>query len=76
MSPGAGRVLRALLVGIAVSVTVTGLSRVGVLAGWGTALGERQPISRRYLAELRGRAQPVEVFELLPAAAGAGGGHE
>src|SRR5262249_11138496 len=79
--PAAGRVLRALLVGIAVSVTVTGLSRVGVLAGWETravdtflflrdpvrtpaivvvaldedtfhALGERQPISRRYLAEL------------------------
>jgi adenylate cyclase len=81
MSPAAGRVLRALLVGIAVSVAVTGLSRVGVLAGWETravdaflllrdpvrtpaivvvaldedsfrALGERQPISRRYLAEL------------------------
>jgi class 3 adenylate cyclase len=81
MAPAARRVLRALLVGIAVSVAVTGLSRVGVLAGWETravdaflflrdpvrapgiavvaldedafrALGERQPISRRYLADL------------------------
>ena len=80
-SPAARRVLRALLVGVAVSVAVTALSRVGVLAGWETRavdaflflrdpvrapgivvvaldedafrrLGERQPISRRYLAEL------------------------
>jgi adenylate cyclase len=81
MSPAARRVSRALLVGIAVSVAVTLLSRVGVFAGWETravdaflflrdpvrapaivvvaldedafrAVGERQPISRRYLAEL------------------------
>jgi adenylate cyclase len=79
--PAARRVLRALLIGIAVSVAVTGLSRVGVLAGWETravdaflflrdpvrapgivvvaldedafrSVGERQPISRRYLADL------------------------
>lgn len=81
MPPAARNVLRALLVGIAVSVAVTGLSRVGVLAGWETravdtflflrdpvrapgivvvaldedafrSVGERQPISRRYLADL------------------------
>ena len=79
--PAARSVLRALLIGIAVSVAVTGLSRVGVLAGWETravdtflflrdpvrapgivvvaldedafrSVGERQPISRRYLADL------------------------
>ena len=72
---------RALLLGVAVSVAVTALSRIGALSGWETravdafvflrdrvsapdivlvlideesfaALGERQPISRRYLAEL------------------------
>src|SRR5262245_16264581 len=81
MPPAARSVLRALLFGIAVSVAVTGLSRVGVLAGWETravdaflflrdpvrapgivvvaldedafrSVGERQPISRRYLADL------------------------
>lgn len=75
------RVLRAMLVGLLVSVAVTGLSRTGVLAGWETravdaflflrdrvpapeivlvvvdddafqALGQRQPLSRRYLADL------------------------
>src|SRR4026209_2806191 len=81
MPPAARNVVRALLIGIAVSVAVTGLSRVGVLAGWETragdaflflrdpvrapgivlgpldedafrSVGERQPISRRYLADL------------------------
>lgn len=76
-----GRVLRAMLVGLLVSIAVTGLSRTGVLAGWETravdaflflrdrvpapeivlvvvddeafeALGQRQPLSRRYLADL------------------------
>src|SRR3972149_3325994 len=80
-SPGVRRVAQALLLGVAVSVGVTALSRVGVLAGWETravdaflflrdrvpapeivlilideesfaALGERQPLSRRYLADL------------------------
>jgi adenylate cyclase len=75
------RVAQALLLGVAVSVGVTALSRVGVFAGWETravdaflflrdrvpapeivlvlvdeesfaALGERQPLSRRYLADL------------------------
>ena len=79
--PAVRRVLRALLIGIAVSVAVTALSRIGVLAGWETravdtflflrdpvrapglvvvavdeeafrSVGERQPISRRYLADL------------------------
>jgi len=78
-----GRVGRALLLGLAVSLGVSALSRVGALAGWetravdtflalrdrGTApdlvivpiddaafreLGERQPLSRRYLADLTG----------------------
>ncbi|HEV3347588.1 MAG TPA: CHASE2 domain-containing protein, partial [Methylomirabilota bacterium] len=78
--PGA-RVLRAMVVGLLVSVAVTGLSRTGVLAGWETravdaflflrdrvpapeivlvlidddaflALGQRQPLSRRYVADL------------------------
>ena len=78
--PGA-RVLRAMLVGLLVSVAVTALSRTGVLAGWETravdaflllrervpapeivmvlidddaflALGQRQPLSRRYVADL------------------------
>ena len=73
--------LRALLLGVAVSVAVTALSQIGVLAGWETRavdtflffrdrvpapeivlvlideeafreLGERQPLSRRYLADL------------------------
>ncbi|MBI3031471.1 MAG: CHASE2 domain-containing protein [Candidatus Rokubacteria bacterium] len=72
---------QALLLGVAVSVGVTALSRIGVLSGWETravdaflflrdrvpapeivlilideesfaALGERQPLSRRYLADL------------------------
>ena len=80
-TPGVRRVAQALLLGVAVSVGVTALSRVGVLAGWETravdaflflrdrvpapeivlilideesfaALGERQPLSRRYLADL------------------------
>ena len=80
-SPGVRRVAQALLLGVAVSVGVTALSRVGVLSGWETravdaflflrdrvpapeivlilideesfaALGERQPLSRRYLADL------------------------
>ena len=80
-SPGLRRVAQALLLGVAVSVGVTALSRVGVFAGWETravdaflflrdrvpapeivlvlvdeesfaALGERQPLSRRYLADL------------------------
>jgi adenylate cyclase len=74
-------VLRAMLVGLLVSVAVTALSRTGVLAGWETravdaflvlrdrvpapeivlvlidddaflALGQRQPLSRRYVADL------------------------
>ncbi|MBI4590572.1 MAG: adenylate/guanylate cyclase domain-containing protein [Candidatus Rokubacteria bacterium] len=81
LSPARRRVVHALLVGVAVSVAVTALSRVGVLSGWETravdafvflrdrvpapeivlveideesfaALGERQPLSRRYLADL------------------------
>lgn len=81
LSANARRVGRALLLGVAVSVAVTALSRVGALAGWETRavdafvvfrprvpapevvlvvideevfreLGERQPLSRRYLAEL------------------------
>ncbi len=36
MPPAVRNVVRALLVGVAVSVAVTGLSRVGVLAGWET----------------------------------------
>ena len=75
------RVLRAMLVGLLVSVAVTALSRTGVLAGWETravdaflflrervpapeivlvlidddaflTLGQRQPLSRRYVADL------------------------
>ncbi len=75
------RLVRALALGVAVSVGVTLLSRVGALAGWETravdsflflrdrqpapeivlvtidddafeSLGERQPLPRRYLAEL------------------------
>lgn len=75
------RVLKALALGVVVSVGVTLLSQIGVLAGWETravdiflflreplpepeialvtidedafeSLGERQPLSRRYLAEL------------------------
>ncbi len=75
------RVLRAMLIGLLVSVAVTALSRTGILAGWETravdaflflrervpapeivlvviddeafaALGQRQPLSRRYLADL------------------------
>src|SRR5689334_24937596 len=75
------RVLRAMLIGLLVSVAVTALSRTGVLAGWETravdaflflrdrvpapeivlvlidddaflALGQRQPLSRRYVADL------------------------
>ena len=75
------RVLRAMLVGLLVSVAVTALSRTGVLSGWETravdaflflrdrvpapeivlvlidddaflALGQRQPLSRRYVADL------------------------
>jgi adenylate cyclase len=74
-------VLRAMLVGVLVSIAVTGLSHTGVLRGWETravdvflflrdpvpapeivlvvvdddafqALGQRQPLSRRYLADL------------------------
>ncbi len=80
-SPRARRVARALVLGIAVSVAVTALSRLGALAGWETravdaflffrdrvpspevvlvvideeafqGLGERQPLPRRYLADL------------------------
>jgi len=80
-SAGRKRVLHALLLGMAVSVAVTALSRVGAFSGWETrvvdaflflrdrvptpeivlvvideesfaALGERQPLSRRYLADL------------------------
>ena len=79
--PSARRVLRALALCALVSVGVTALSQVGVLAGWETRavdaflflrdresspdivlvlvdeeafreLGERQPLSRRYLADL------------------------
>ena len=75
------RVLRAMLIGLLVSVAVTALSRTGILAGWETravdaflflrervpapeivlvvidddafaALGQRQPLPRRYLADL------------------------
>jgi adenylate cyclase len=81
LAPGARRVLRAMVLGIAASVAVTALSRLGALSGWETravdaflffrdrvpspelalvaideeafqALGERQPLPRRYLAEL------------------------
>lgn len=81
LSPGVRRVVNALLLGVAVSVGVTAVSRVGALSGWETlavdaflvlrdrvpapeivlvvidedsfaALGERQPLSRRYLADL------------------------
>lgn len=81
LSPGVRRVINALLLGVAVSVGVTAVSRVGALSGWETlavdaflvlrdrvpapeivlvvidedsfaALGERQPLSRRYLADL------------------------
>jgi adenylate cyclase len=74
-------VLRAMLVGLLISVAVTALSRTGVLTGWETravdaflflrdrvaapditlvvidddafqALGQRQPLSRRYVADL------------------------
>lgn len=77
----AARVLRAMMVGLLVSVAVTALSRTGVLTGWETravdaflflrdrvpapeivlvlidddaflALGQRQPLSRRYVADL------------------------
>lgn len=79
--PSSRRVIRALALGVLVSVSVTALSHVGVLAGWETRavdaflffrdrepspdiavalvdedafreLGERQPLSRRYLADL------------------------
>jgi len=79
--PSSRRVIRALALGVLVSVGVTALSHVGVLAGWETRavdaflffrdrepspdiavalvdedafreLGERQPLSRRYLADL------------------------
>jgi adenylate cyclase len=75
------RVIRATLVGLLISLAVTGLSRTGLFAGWETravdaflflrdrvptpeivlvlidddafqALGQRQPLSRRYLADL------------------------
>ena len=81
LTPRVTRVIRALLLGVAVSIAVTALSRVGVLSGWETravdafvflrdrmpapeivlvevdeesfaALGERQPLPRRYLADL------------------------
>jgi adenylate cyclase len=81
MKAPARRVFHALLLGVAVSVAVTALSRVGALSGWETravdaflflrdrvptpeivvvvidetsfaALGERQPLSRRHLADL------------------------
>jgi adenylate cyclase len=80
-SASRARVLRAMLVGLLVSVAVTALSRTGVLSGWETravdtflflrervpapeivlvlidddafqALGQRQPLPRRYLADL------------------------
>lgn len=80
-SAAARRVVRALTLGVAVSVVVTALSRVGALGGWETRavdaflflrerapapeivlvvvddeafreLGARQPLSRRYLADL------------------------
>jgi adenylate cyclase len=81
LTPSRGRVIRALLLGVAVSVAVTTLSRIGILSGWETRavdaflffrdrvpspeivlvlideeafqeLGERQPLSRRHLADL------------------------
>ncbi len=98
-APGGARVVRALLLGVAVSVAVTALSRVGALSGWETRavdtflffrdrvpapeivlvvideeafreLGERQPLSRRYLADLgdfllRSGARVV-AFDVLP----------
>jgi CHASE2 domain-containing sensor protein len=80
-APVRGRVVRALGLGIAVSLGVTAISHVGLLAGWETRamdafqflrdrqsspdvvlvtideetfreLGERQPLSRRFLADL------------------------
>lgn len=96
---GGGRIVRALLLGVAVSVAVTALSQVGALSGWETRavdtflffrdrvpapevvlvvideeafreLGERQPLSRRYLADLgdfllRSGAR-VAAFDVLP----------
>jgi adenylate cyclase len=79
--PRRRRVLRAMLVGLLVSIAATALSRTGLLAGWETravdtflflrdrvpapeivlvvvdddafqALGQRQPLSRRYVADL------------------------
>jgi adenylate cyclase len=76
-----GRLLRAIAIGLVVSAAVTGLSRLGLFAGWEARavdafvflreqepapdivlvtidedafreLGERQPLSRRYLADL------------------------
>jgi adenylate cyclase len=81
LTPAARRVLRALALGIALSLAVTLLSRIGLFAGWETravdtflflrerqpeseivlvavdedafaTLGERQPLPRRYLADL------------------------
>ncbi len=99
LSPGVRRVIRALLLGVAVSIAVTALSRIGVFAGWETRavdtllffrdrvpapdivlveidddafreIGERQPLSRRYLADLtdfllRSGAQVVALDILL-----------
>lgn len=81
IAPATRRVLRALALGVLVSVGVTLLSQIGIFAGWETravdaflflrerqpeqeivlvtidedafeSLGERQPLPRRYLAEL------------------------
>jgi adenylate cyclase len=102
-SPATRRVVRALLLGVGVSVAVTLVSRAGLLAGWETravdaflfvrervpspdivlvvvdeeafrSLGERQPLSRRYLADLgdlllRSGARVVS-FDVQLAAAG------
>ena len=98
LAPSRRRVVRALLLGVGVSVIVTLASRVGVFQGWETRavdaflffrdqvpapeivlvvideeafqeLGERQPVSRQYLAELgdfllRSGAQVV-AFDVL-----------
>jgi class 3 adenylate cyclase len=67
-----GRVGRALLLGLAVSLGVSALSRVGALAGWflvsGAAravLGDRVIVRERGALPLKGKAEPVEVYEVI-----------
>ena len=80
-----GRVGRALLLGLAVSLGVSALSRVGALAGWetravdtflalrdrGTApdlvivSGARVTVRSRGAVPVKGRADPVDVYEVV-----------